>query len=978
VTFTAHVVNKGTDPSGAFSYTWTIDAAPVATGTIPGLAAGAEITATYDWAWDHGLDGERLLSQHTVGFTADTLDQVSETFEQNNQRTDRTDGLSLAIFFEQSLYDELEATANGTGTYSSEDWIQWQVAQMNERLAQAVYPTSPQGALSRVRIDHIEVCTDVPACMAAHDPLAWDGRWQFLYTSDYVDRFATQIDWGLVHELAHQIGVIDLYQLDVADWMNRVPDRSGDPLWCALGWPNPGRMGGGDTTPYDDGTYFSSHTAAALNTNHGYRRGYYGEYLFDVPLTTTLVIVDSAGQPVPGAEVALFQRQLGEFGLPPSPTISGQTGSQGAFTLPDRPAQGHTTTATGHTLRDTPFGYLHVVGKTSLFWGRLRARGHEEFFRYDITDANLAYWSGLTETHWITLTTHIPPPTGPAAPPQLNPLRIEHSQVTLAWSPSPSGTVTGYHVYRAERPDWIYRRVVTATAALSYTETYPHYDKFHYAVTAVDGMGRESGFSPVARVPHLVRPWGIDVNPWGDRVIAERHHRRTLLQHADGRFVGFFNRLSGFNGTGVDVRESGAILVSEPGRHCVYYLNSMGGVLGTIGTCADVPGQLNAPYDAVFGVAEAYPPSVPSVPDEQTLLLCHFDGGTTCVDGEIGAGTGITFTAGRYDEGLVMTDTATLTYATATNIVPDQGTIEFWVQPGWDGDDYGDHVFFETSGGWYNRIRIAKDGANNLRFIMWDGDQEYSLATSVYHWRAGEWHHVAAMWTTGHMWLVVDGSVKVERTDNQPPETLGGVLYVGSNQGAGQQADSVIDELRVSDVPRFVNTPFAFVADTGSHQVGAIGDGLETVATFGGYGSGPGEFSRPEGIAAAPGGRVVVADTGNDRLQVLSFDGSTFTVTQVITAGLNGPRDVAIDPWGRIVVADSGNDLVRLFDPDGVLQATFDQPDPPYSGPFNDPCGVAVERLGRIVVNDTGNWRIVTVSVDVTQVYVPLVLEEGP
>jgi hypothetical protein len=978
VTFTAHIVNKGSDPSGSFAYTWAIDAAPVYTGTVPGLAAGAEITVTTDWVWDHDLDGERLLGQHTVGFTADSLDEVSETFEQNNQRTDRTDGLSLVIFFEQSLYDELEGAANGVGTYSSEDWIQWQVAQMNQRLAQAVYPTSPQGALSRVRIDHIQVCTDVSACMAAHDPLAWDGRWQFRYTSDYVSRFATQIDWGLIHELAHQIGVIDLYQMDVADWMNRVPDRSGDPLWCAIGWPNAGRMGGGDTTPYNDGTYFSSHTAGGLNANHGYRRGYYGEYLFDVPLTTTLVILDGAGQPVPDAEVALFQKQLGDYGLPPSPTISGQTGDQGAFTLPDRPAQGHTTTATGHTLRDTPFGYLHVVGKPGLFWGRIRARDHEEFFRYDITDANLAYWSGLTETHRITLTTHIPPLDGPTAPPRMRPLRIENSQVTLAWSPSPSGTVTGYHVYRAGRPDWVYQRVVTATTALSHTETFPHSDKYHYAVTAVDDLGRESGFSPVARVPHLVRPWGIDVNPWGDRVIAERHHRRTLLQHSDGRFVGFFNRLSGFNGTGVDVSESGAILVSEPGRHCVYHLNSIGTVLGTIGDCADVSGQLDTPYDAVFGVAAAYPSPVPNVADEQTLLLCHFNGGTTCVDGEIGAGMGITFTTGHFGQGILVTDTATLTYPSAGNIVPDQGTIEFWLQPGWDGDDHRDYVFFETSGGWYNRIRIAKDGANNLRFLTWDGTNEYSLGTSVNHWRAGEWHHVGAMWTMGHMWLVVDGAVKAARTDNQPPETLGGVLTVGSNQSAGQQANAVIDELHISDVPRFVNTPFAFVVDTGRHQVQAIGDGQETVATFGGYGSGPGQFSSPQGIAAAPGGRVIVADTDNDRLQVLSYDGSTFTVTQIITAGMSGPRDVAVDGWGRIAVADSGNNLVRLFNPDGTLRETFDRPDSPYSGPFNDPCGVAVERLDRIVVNDTGNWRVVTVTIDMPRVYLPLVLQVGP
>ena len=100
-------------------------------------------------------------------------------------------------------------------------------------------------------------------------------------------------------------------------------------------------------------------------------------------------------------------------------------------------------------------------------------------------------------------------------------------------------------------------------------------------------------------------------------------------------------------------------------------------------------------------------------------------------------------------------------------------------------------------------------------------------------------------------------------------------------------------------------------------------------------------------------------------------------MTQVITAGLWGPRDVAVDPLGRIAVADSGNDRVRLLDASGVLVATWYQPDPPYSGPFNDPRGVAIERIDRIVVADTLNWRIVTVRLDLPRVFLPAVQNEG-
>lgn len=120
---------------------------------------------------------------------------------------------------------------------------------------------------------------------------------------------------------------------------------------------------------------------------------------------------------------------------------------------------------------------------------------------------------------------------------------------------------------------------------------------------------------------------------------------------------------------------------------------------------------------------------------------------------------------------------------------------------------------------------------------------------------------------------------------------------------------------------------------------------------------------------------MIVADTGNSRIQVLRFDGSAFTVSQIITTGLAFPRDVAVDGLGQIAVADSGNNLIRLFDADGALLATFDRPDLPYTGGFCNPCGVAIERPDRIVVSDTGNRRIVTVTLR-QQVYLPIALME--
>jgi hypothetical protein len=430
------------------------------------------------------------------------------------------------------------------------------------------------------------------------------------------------------------------------------------------------------------------------------------------------------------------------------------------------------------------------------------------------------------------------------------------------------------------------------------------------------------------------------------------------------------------------VDKEGNILVAEARRHCIHHFDAQGNHVGTIGDCSsDEPGRFEWPSDVAIVPPTPFQLDVPLTTDAHTLLLCHFDGDVTCEDGETGSGAGFSFQSGQFDRGVLLDHGDTLTYPTAGNLITAQGGIEFWVQPTWEGDDDGDHAFVETSGGWYNRLRIAKDAANNLRFIVWDASAEYDLGYSIARWQPGEWHHIAALWTSDQMKLVVDGDLVGTRT-SAPPETLGDTLYIGSSNFGGHPADAVIDEMRISDVPRVGHAPawepYVFVADTGHHQIQAFDRWHLALASFGTFGSDPGQFSDPEGIAVAPDGRVIVADTGNDRLQVLTFEGGQFSTNRVITAELSAPGDVAADPLGRIVVADTGNDVVKVLDASGELVDTFAEPDAPYSGPFDAPRGIAVGRLGRVVIADTGRWRVVTVSLDVCSAFLPIVLRDGP
>jgi len=422
VTFTAHVINKGTTTSPAFDYVWNIDGAEVASGTLPALAPAAEVTATYQWPWGHDLspDGQQVLGEHTVRFTVDPADAIAETYESNNSLEDRTNAMSLRIYVTPDMYEAYNTPVDPIHPYSTEDWLQKQIAAMNTAFANSIYPVTPQGATLRVRINTIGVSATALLPDGEHD-----GSW---FIADdvrcadcgYYDP-VIDIDWGMVHELGHQVSLIDLYAIGVSAANVFVLDRDGLPTNFGFGWSNGGLMFGGDISPYTDHHLYSSHSAGGASTFAGYRNGYYGSYQFDIPLQNYLRILDNQGNPASGVQVALYQRTgpwdwTGHMGVDATPEISGTTDSDGIFPLPNRSANGGTVTQNGHVMHDNPFGVVDIIGNQGLFLISLARQDHEEFYWLDITQFNLAYWMGDVISHTFTISSHVPPVDAPVAP----------------------------------------------------------------------------------------------------------------------------------------------------------------------------------------------------------------------------------------------------------------------------------------------------------------------------------------------------------------------------------------------------------------------------------------------------------------------------------------------------------------------------------------------------------------------------------
>src|SRR6266568_4022443 len=131
----------------------------------------------------------------------------------------------------------------------------------------------------------------------------------------------------------------------------------------------------------------------------------------------------------------------------------------------------------------------------------------------------------------------------------------------------------------------------------------------------------------------------------------------------------------------------------------------------------------------------------------------------------------------------------------------------------------------------------------------------------------------------------------------------------------------------------------------------------------GGKGTGKGELDSPSGIAVDSNGNVLVADTGNGRIEKFSPT-STFISTIGMKGAGNGqlgaPNGIAVDRNGNVYIADAGNHRVQKLAPNGGFIAEWKGPEPGFYGPRR----IAIGPDDSIYVVDQGHTRIVKFSPD--------------
>ncbi len=158
------------------------------------------------------------------------------------------------------------------------------------------------------------------------------------------------------------------------------------------------------------------------------------------------------------------------------------------------------------------------------------------------------------------------------------------------------------------------------------------------------------------------------------------------------------------------------------------------------------------------------------------------------------------------------------------------------------------------------------------------------------------------------------------------------------------------------------------IVDSGNNVIRLISADGATVSTYPDS-SATSTFNQLADIAATVDGRVFVADSGARKILVISADGSTISVyagsgsagsengNSLATAQFSEPVSLAVTEDGRLFIGDVGSNRIRVINANGSTVSTYFDGD----GQFV-PNDISIAADGRIFVADTDNNRIAVIN----------------
>lgn len=149
------------------------------------------------------------------------------------------------------------------------------------------------------------------------------------------------------------------------------------------------------------------------------------------------------------------------------------------------------------------------------------------------------------------------------------------------------------------------------------------------------------------------------------------------------------------------------------------------------------------------------------------------------------------------------------------------------------------------------------------------------------------------------------------------------------------------------------------VADRGNNRIQILGSQGMVIGGWGSHGPADGQFDHPEDACVdARRARVYVCDMNNRRVQVFTLRGRWLASFPPAETPLNRPADIALSPSGDAVfVLDIGDFRVLKFSLEGDLLTSWGEWGEGASA-FRSPLDVETDAAGRVYVSDAANANV--------------------
>lgn len=253
-----------------------------------------------------------------------------------------------------------------------------------------------------------------------------------------------------------------------------------------------------------------------------------------------------------------------------------------------------------------------------------------------------------------------------------------------------------------------------------------------------------------------------------------------------------------------------------------------------------------------------------------------------------------------------------------------------------------------TNASMYRPVALTLDANGNL-FIA---DSENNVVRKV-----GRNGIISTVAGTNNYGFSGDGGAATNALMDAPSGVAvdaGGNLYIAD---AGNQRIRKVDS-------RGLITTFA-----GTGAWGFTGDGGAATNA---------ELWNPTGLGLDAAGNLLVADSSNGRIRRVGINGIITTLAgtnsasslgdgaAAVLAQLDNPLGVRADTRGRLLIADSYENRVRVVNPNGLIFTVAGNGTASYSGDggagdlagVSDLAGLALDSHGNLYLADTGNGRI--------------------